>query len=337
MRKFFYLCIITCFLLFVSSCETTNKLVSELTIISVNDFHGALDESDGKYGVARLASSISAEEKNAEASVLISAGDMFQGTALSNYDHGKTVIDIMNKMKFDAMVIGNHEFDYRSKGLAKMLETAAESGDTVPELLVCNINWDAMEQQGFSEGQQQIRDAFTEYGVKDYVMVQKGDVRVALLGVFGKDALACAPTCELQFTDPVEAVKKTVAEIKKNEDADIIVCLSHSGTSEDESKSEDEILAKKVPDLDVIVSAHTHTKLDEPIVHGDTYIVSAGEYGKYLGSLSLEQKDDGRWNMKEYKLTSIETDIAENAATQEEINSFMATVCLLYTSPSPRD
>ena len=71
MRKFFYLCIITCFLLFVSSCETTNKLVSELTIISVNDFHGALDESDGKYGVARLASSISAEEKNAEASVLI--------------------------------------------------------------------------------------------------------------------------------------------------------------------------------------------------------------------------------------------------------------------------
>ena len=76
MRKFFYLCIITCFLLFVSSCETTNKLVSELTIISVNDFHGALDESDGKYGVARLASSISAEEKNAEASVLISAGEI---------------------------------------------------------------------------------------------------------------------------------------------------------------------------------------------------------------------------------------------------------------------
>lgn len=108
----------------------------------------------------------------------------------------------------EATTLGNHEFDYRSKGLAKMLETAAESGDTVPELLVCNINWDAMEQQGFSEGQQQIRDAFTEYGVKDYVMVQKGDVRVALLGVFGKDALACAPTCELQFTDPVEAVKR---------------------------------------------------------------------------------------------------------------------------------
>lgn len=154
-------------------------------------------------------------------------------------------IRMLGALGCEATTLGNHEFDYRSKGLAKMLETAAESGDTVPELLVCNINWDAMEQQGFSEGQQQIRDAFTEYGVKDYVMVQKGDVRVALLGVFGKDALACAPTCELQFTDPVEAVKKTVAEIKKNEDADIIVCLSHSGTSEDESKSEDEILAEK--------------------------------------------------------------------------------------------
>lgn len=76
----------------------------------------------------------------------------------------------------------------------------------------------------------------------------------------------------------------------------------------------------------MIISGHTHTKLEKPIVHGDTYIVSAGEYGKYLGALSLEQKADGRWGMKEYRLIPIETDIAENAATQEEINSFMATV-----------
>lgn len=294
----------------------------------LNSFSTVVDEKQEMIGgFARIKTLIDEQKEKAPDTLVVDGGDFSMGTLVQTvFETQAAEIRMLGALGCEATTLGNHEFDYRSKGLAKMLETAAESGDTVPELLVCNINWDAMEQQGFSEGQQQIRDAFTEYGVKDYVMVQKGDVRVALLGVFGKDALACAPTCELQFTDPVEAVKKTVAEIKKNEDADIIVCLSHSGTSEDESKSEDEILAKKVPDLDVIVSAHTHTKLDEPIVHGDTYIVSAGEYGKYLGSLSLEQKDDGRWNMKEYKLTPIETDIAENAATQEEINSFMATV-----------
>ncbi len=294
----------------------------------LNSFSTVVDEKQEMIGgFARIKTLIDEQKEKAPDTLVVDGGDFSMGTLVQTvFETQAAEIRMLGALGCEATTLGNHEFDYRSKGLAKMLETAAESGDTVPELLVCNINWDAMEQQGLSEGQQKIRDAFTEYGVKDYVMVQKGDVRVALLGVFGKDALACAPTCELQFTDPVEAVKKTVAEIKKNEDADIIVCLSHSGTSEDESKSEDEILAKKVPALDVIISAHTHTKLDEPIVHGDTYIVSAGEYGKYLGSLSLEQKDDDRWSMKEYKLTPIETDIAENAATQEEINSFMATV-----------
>ncbi len=69
-----------------------------------------------------------------------------------------------------------------------------------------------MEQDGLSDGQKQIRSAFEAYGVKDYVVVQKGDVKAAVVGVFGKDALECAPTCELMFKDPVEAVKQTVEE-----------------------------------------------------------------------------------------------------------------------------
>ena len=74
-----------------------------------------------------------------------------------------------------------------------------------------------MEQDGLSDGQKQIRSAFEAYGVKDYVVVQKGDVKAAVVGVFGKDALECAPTCELKFKDPVEAVKQTVEKIRKNE------------------------------------------------------------------------------------------------------------------------
>ena len=157
-------------------------------------------------------------------------------------------------------------------------------------------------------------------------MLEKNEVNIAVLGVFGTDALACVPNCPLEFKDPVEAVKETVAEIEKQEEADMIVCISHSGTWEQESKSEDEILAKEVPQLDLIVSGHTHTKLEEPIVHGDTYIVSAAEYGKYLGSLSMKQKSNGRWDMDSYELITVDESIAQDKKTQEKTDSFMAQV-----------
>jgi len=172
----------------------------------LNSFSTVVDEKQEMIGgFARIKTLIDEQKEKDPDTLVVDGGDFSMGTLVQTvFETQAAEIRMLGALGCEATTLGNHEFDYRSKGLAKMLETAAESGDTVPELLVCNINWDAMEQQGFSEGQQQIRDAFTEYGVKDYVMVQKGDVRVALLGVFGKDALACAPTCELQFTDPVE-------------------------------------------------------------------------------------------------------------------------------------
>ena len=226
----------------------------------------------------------------------------------------------------DVTTLGNHEFDYRSKGLANMLTSAQASGDAVPAMVVCNVDWDTMEAEGLTEGQQRLKDAFAAYGVSDYTVLEKSDVDIAVVGVFGKDALACAPTCELKFEDPIEAVKQTVADIKANEDVDMIVCVSHSGTWEDESKSEDELLAKAVPDLDLILSGHTHTEIEKPIQHGSTYVVSCGEYGKNLGELTLTQQADGRWAMSAYELIPITSDIAVHAATQQTIDSFMVTV-----------
>ena len=187
-----------------------------------------------------------------------------------------------------------------------------------------------MEQAGLSDGQQQIQSAFETYGVKDYVVLQKGNVKIAVVGVFGKDALKCAPTCELIFKDPVEAVKQTVEEIKKNEDVDMIACVSHGGTWEDESKSEDEILAKAVPDIDLIISGHSHTELKTAICHGDTYVVSCGEYGRNLGSLSMTQKADGRWELTDYTLIPVSSDVEPDQATQERINALMDTVDTNY-------
>ena len=85
------------------------------------------------------------------------------------------------------------------------------------------------------------------------------------------------------FDDAVESAKSTAATLKNDENVDLVIALSHSGTSDDKSKSEDEIIAKKVPDIDVIISGHSHTTLVEPILVGDTIIGSAGEYGENLG------------------------------------------------------
>ena len=278
-------------------------------------------------GFARMNTLIEAQRAQNPDTLVIDGGDFSMGTLIQTvFETQAAELRMLGYLGCDVTTLGNHEFDYRSKGLANMLTSAQASGDAVPAMVVCNVDWDTMEAEGLTEGQQRLKDAFDAYGVSDYTVLEKGDVDIAVVGVFGKDALACAPTCELKFEEPIEAVKQTVADIKANEDVDMIVCVSHSGTWEDESKSEDELLAKAVPDLDLILSGHTHTELEEPIQHGSTYVVSCGEYGKNLGELTLTQQADGRWAMSAYELVPITSDIAVHAATQQAIDSFMDTV-----------
>lgn len=278
-------------------------------------------------GFARMNTLIEAQRAQNPDTLVIDGGDFSMGTLIQTvFETQAAELRMLGYLGCDVTTLGNHEFDYRSKGLANMLTSAQASGDAVPAMVVCNVDWDTMEAEGLTEGQQRLKDAFAAYGVSDYTVLEKGDVDIAVVGVFGKDALACTPTCELKFEDPIEAVKQTVADIKANEDVDMIVCVSHSGTWEDESKSEDELLAKAVPDLDLILSGHTHTEIEEPIQHGSTYVVSCGEYGKNLGELTLTQQTDGRWAMSAYELIPITSDIAVHAATQQTIDSFMDTV-----------
>ncbi len=308
--------------------KTLDVVFTHDTHSHLNSFSTVIDgESTEVGGFARIKTVIDEQKAENPDTLVVDGGDFSMGTLVQTvYEDEAAELRMLGAIGCEVTTFGNHEFDYRSSGMAQMLKSAAESGDVLPELVVCNVDWDAMEAAGLNDGQQQIQSGFEEYGVKDYVVLQKGDVNVAVTGVFGVDALACAPTCELLFRDPVEAVRETVAEIKANEDVDMIVCVSHSGTWEDESKSEDEILAKSVPDLDLIISGHTHTELAEPIVHGDTYIVSTGEYGKKIGKLSMTQKSDGRWEMTDYKLVPILSTITADGATQEKIDGFMEAV-----------
>ena len=294
----------------------------------LNTFTTVVDGLETELGgFARMNTLIEAQRAQNPDTLVIDGGDFSMGTLIQTvFETQAAELRMLGHLGCDVTTLGNHEFDYRSKGLANMLTSAQASGDAVPAMVVCNVDWDTMEAEGLTEGQQRLKDAFAAYGVSDYTVLEKGDVDIAVVGVFGKDALACAPTCELKFEDPIEAVKQTVADIKANEDVDMIVCVSHSGTWEDESKSEDELLAKAVPDLDLILSGHTHTEIEKPIQHGSTYVVSCGEYGKNLGELTLTQQADGRWAMSAYELIPITSDIAVHAATQQTIDNFMDTV-----------
>lgn len=311
----------------------------QVDVLFTHDTHSHLDsfstivngEQKEVGGFAKIKTLINEKKKEDPDTLILDGGDFSMGTLIQTvYDTEAAELRMLGYLGYDVTTFGNHEFDYRSQGLANMLKAAKSSGETLPEIVVCNVDWDSMEKAGLNDGQKQIQSAFETYGVKDYVMVQKGDVKIAVVGVFGKDALECAPTCELSFKDPVEAVKKTVEEIKKNEEADMIACVSHGGTWEDESKSEDELLAKAVPDLDLIISGHTHSELQEAIRHGNTYIVSCGEYGRNLGSLSMTQNSDGRWDLSAYELIPVSEDVKADKATQERIDALMDTVDTNY-------
>ena len=315
-----------------TEAKTVDVMFLHDTHSHLNEF-ATVEEGESRVlgGFAKIKTLINKQKAQNPDTLLLDAGDFSMGTLIQVvFEEEASEIRMLGELGFDATTLGNHEFDYKAQGLANMMNSAVASGDTLPVMVVCNVDWETMEAAGYTEEQQLLWDAFENYGVQEYIVVEKNDVRIAVTGVFGKDCLDCVPNCPLVFREPVEAVKETVANIRAKEEVDMIVCVSHSGTWKNEEKSEDEILAKAVPELDLIVSGHTHTKLEEPIVHGDTYIVSAAEYGKYLGSLSMTQQNNGRWEMDSYELLTVDASIEPDAVTQEKVDALMAMVDSKY-------
>lgn len=313
----------------------------QMDVLFLHDTHSHLNSfltvEDGQDvtlgGFAKMQTLINRIKGENPDALILDAGDFSMGTLVQTIFHTDAPeLRMLGALGCDVTTLGNHEFDYRSAGLAGALNAAVASKDPVPAMVLCNIDWESMEADGLTPDQQLLKDAFTSYGMQDYIVLTKGDVRIAVLGVFGEDSLACAPTCVLKFRDISEAAAETVKEIQEKETVDMIVCVSHSGTSEDENKSEDEQLAKAVPEIDLIISGHTHTTLSQPILQGNTYIVSCGSYARNLGSLSMSQNREGRWEMDSYELIPITEEVPSDEAAQEKIDSLMEKVNMTYLS-----
>jgi 5'-nucleotidase / UDP-sugar diphosphatase len=238
---------------------------SDLRILYVNDFHGFAEPykptgSDVPLGgIAYLAGAVD-RARGKQPCLLLAGGDMIQGNPWANLFRGKSSIEVMNAMRFDAMVVGNHEFDFGPKVLKQRMAQARFP------ILGANV-------KGFS-------------ALKPYVIKNLRGVRVAIIGVVTPETpVATHPrnVTGLTFSTPESAVRKYLPELKRR--ADIIIVLSHCGFQADRA------LAAKVPGIDVIVGGHSHTKMLQPELVGQTIIVQAWEHAKALGVLNLKIKD----------------------------------------------
>ncbi len=324
---------IFCMFLFLTS--NVNAAGESVDVIFTHDTHSHLKsfmtsqggEAAKVGGFPQIGYIIDQQKQKNPNTFVFDAGDFSMGTLIQTiYVSEASELRMLGALGVDVTTFGNHEFDYRSKGLASMLLRAKESEDPLPHMVISNVDWASMEKKGLSDEQKLLKEAFEKYGVKEYVIIEKGGVRIGVFGIFGIDSLSCAPTCVLEFEDASTAAKRVIKEMKEKENVDMIVCVSHSGTWDDPKKSEDEILAKKVPEIDLIISGHTHTTLDEAIVIGDTVIASCGEYGKKVGSLSMKKKDNGRWELQTYELIPIREEMESDVEIAERVEEFLDKV-----------
>jgi 5'-nucleotidase/UDP-sugar diphosphatase len=291
-------------------------------------------ESDGKLttvgGYARLATAIKQERaRYGGKTLLVDAGDFAEGTLFHTVLPDKALeFRLMGILGYDAITLGNHDFGFNPDGLAKMMRTVKARGGSYPEVVASNTEFS---QDG--AGDAELKKAFHEFPVQEYVVVERGGMKIGLFGLMGKDAAEDAPYAKpVTFVDPVEASKRIVNILRENEKVDMIICLSHSGTRPQKSTSEDEILAEKVPDIDVIISGHTHTTLSRPLIIGKTIIVSSGSYGAYLGVLNMTFTKEKGAAVKAYDLVKMTPDVLEDLAVAHQIKSFKKIVERHYLS-----
>lgn len=325
----------------------SNEKQDTVTILFTHDIHSRLDEykvqGTGEQeeagetvfagGFARLKTRIDERRAANPATFVFDGGDFSMGTLYQTiYETQAAELTMLGRIGVDATTFGNHEFDYRAEGVSNMFRSAVRNAEedetlTLPQFLTANIDWEKND----SKDNRMIRQALEDYGSKEYTVIEREGIRVGVYGVLGEDAEICAPESGIDFDDIVETSKRVVEELKK-EDVDMIVCLSHSGTSEEEDASEDEILAEEVPEIDVIISGHTHTTLEEPIISGDTVIASAGSYGRNLGELELVPAENGRWKLAEYRLNPMNESVEQDQETENYLSGYRSVIDDEYLS-----
>ena len=260
-------------------------MTKKITILHTNDTHSHIDAfpiDDGKYpnlgGVSRRARLIEQIRREQTHTLLLDAGDIFQGTPYFNYYGGELEFKLMSKLKYDAATIGNHDFDNGLDGLYKQLPHAKF------DFLSANYDF----KNTIMDGKTHPRKVF----IKDGIRIGVFGLGVELKGLVDNNLYK-----ETKYLNPIDIAQEETRILKKEQNCDLIICLSHLGYSYESNKVSDLVLAKKTKDIDLIIGGHTHTFLDQPTVvvnssGGTTLVNQVGCYGVNLGRVDFEFTND---------------------------------------------
>lgn len=260
----------------------TTKKETKITILHTNDTHSHIDPFEAthyKYanqgGVARRASLVTEIRKENPNTLLLDAGDIFQGTPYFNYFGGELEFKLMSMMKYDAATIGNHDFDNSIDGLYKQLPHAKFS--------FVSANYD-------------FKNTVLDTHVKPYKTFIKDGIKIGVFGLGIELSGLVDPKMfkETKYLDPVEIAQDTTRILKEEEQCDLVICLSHLGYyyKRNPNKISDLNLAKATKDIDLIIGGHTHTFLPKPTLVKNTndenvLVNQVGAYGVNLGRVDF--------------------------------------------------
>lgn len=259
-----------------------NKNIKRVELVSFNDLHGNVQESGKNVGIAKLASAIKAKSivngfSNYEA-IPLSAGDLYQGTAISNLTKGAPVNEFLKDINIPASSIGNHEFDWGKE----LIPTWAEKGNF--DFLAANII-----------------DKKTGKPVewaKPYKIIEVDGVKIGLIGVTTPETAyktTPANVADLTFEDPSISVQKYADKLRNEDKVNAVVVLSHLGATTDKDKKpvgEAVDLANKVKNVDAIIASHDH-QFTNVEVNG-VKIIEAGYNGRALSVLTFDFDNTGK-------------------------------------------
>jgi 5'-nucleotidase len=329
--------------------QVSGQTGKKITILFTNDLHSRVtgyapeasytpmstNDDNTIGGFARIASIISSEkQKNTGPTLVLDAGDFLMGTLFQSLEPetGFQLV-LMKMMGYDAVCFGNHEFDFGPEKLGSIISSAVKNGP-VPSMLLSNVVFDKKDAKDDS-----LEKLFNDNVIERKVIIERDGLKIGLFSIMGKVADDNAAFAKpVTFSKQVSAAKRISRELK-DEKCDIVICLSHSGVTQLADGSwggEDVELAGKVKDIDVIISGHTHTRLDEAIIIKGIPVVQTGEYGQFVGKLSLDY-NSGKLNVDGYSLIKVDDKIPGDASVQAIIEKQKKRVNLEVLVPSGMD
>lgn len=258
----------------------TSPEILKITILHTNDFHSRIDpfpmdggRFQGMGGIAKRAALIKQIRKAEKYTLLLDAGDIFQGTPYFNFYSGELEFKLMSEMKYDAATIGNHDFDAGIEGLHRQLPNAKFP------FVISNYDF---------------QNTILNGKTKNYQIFNKGFLKIGVfgLGIKLRGLVPAHQYKETQYLDPIKKGQEVTNILKYDENCDYIICLSHLGHRYRRNQVSDVDLAQNTQDIDLILGGHTHTFLERPEKIKNkagkiTLINQAGWGGIVLGRLDI--------------------------------------------------